>query len=110
MLKRTIDKFRSDDADLKTERTLLAIIFSFVIGLVLALINGMDLASALWGAFVFSLLTGAVVAVLAWAVDTAKQKGYPGLLGFLAVLFLNVFGILLLLLLPRKKNAGGTSD
>lgn len=105
MLKRTIDKFRSGDANLKTERTLLAIVLSFVIGLPLALINGMDLLSALWGAFVFSLLTGAVVAVLAWAVYMAKQKGYPGILGFLAVLILNIFGILLLLLLPRRGTA-----
>lgn len=105
MLKRTYRKFIADDANLKTERTILAVLITFVVGLPLALINGLDFISAMRGAFLMALLTGAIVAVLAWSVDTAKQKGYSGSLGFFAILFLNIFGILLLLCLPvRREN------
>lgn len=103
MIKRSFYKLVSDDENLKTERTILAVLITFVVGMIIALNNGLGLFSAVKGAFIMSLLTGAVVAVLAWGVDIAKQKGYSGTLGFISVLLLNVFGILLLLWLSPKK-------
>jgi SNF family Na+-dependent transporter len=103
MIKRTFYKLVSDNDNLKTERTILTVLITFVVGLVIALNNGLGLFSAVRGAFIISVLTGAIVAVLAWGVDIAKQKGYSGTLGFISILLLNVFGILLLLLLPPKK-------
>ena len=105
MIKRTFYKLISDDKNLKTERTILAILITFVVRLVIALNNGLGLFGAVRGAFIMSLLTGAIVAVLAWGVDIAKQKGYSGTLGFFSILLLNLFGILLLLWLPSKKQS-----
>ena len=93
-----------DEPGLRTERTLLAILASLVVGLVIALINGMDVFSAIKSALIFSLLTGALVAVLGWAVDYAREKGYNTWLAIFLVLFLNIFGILILLLLPDRSS------
>ncbi len=102
MLRKIFQKLMSDSNNLMFERTILAIPASFVVGLLAALINGLDLFTAARNAFFFSLLTGIIVFFLAWGVDTARQKGYSGLLGFMAVFILNIFGILLLILLPSR--------
>lgn len=102
MFRKIFQKLVSDSNNLMFERTFLAIPASFVVGLVAALINGLDFLTAARNAFFFSLITGIIVLFLAWGVDTARQKGYPGLLGFLAVFILNVFGVLLLILLPAR--------
>lgn len=96
------NRLSGDQPGLRTERILLAVLASLVVGLVISLINGMDILSAIKGALIFSVFTGAVVAVLSWAVDYAREKGYSTWLAIFLVLFLNVFGILILLLLPDR--------
>jgi hypothetical protein len=105
MMSQLQQRVSGEEPSLRSERTLLAILASFVVGLVIALINGMDVLSAIKSALIFSLLTGAVVAVLAWAVDYAREKGYSTLLAIFLVLVLNVVGILILLLLPDRRPA-----
>jgi vacuolar-type H+-ATPase subunit I/STV1 len=83
----------------------LALILGFIIGVVFPLANGEDLLSALGRGFLFSVFLGAIVAVLSWSMDIAEEKGYPGWLGFALVIFLNIIGIIILVLLPSAKPA-----
>ena len=102
-------RLTSDAPGLRTERTLLAVLASLVVGLVLSFANGMDILSAIKSALIFSVFTGAVVAILGWAVDIAREKGYSTFLAIFLVLVLNVFGIAILLFLPdRRPGTQGT--
>ena len=87
---------------MRNERTLLAVLASLVVGLVISLLNGMDVFSAIKSALIFAVFTGAIVAILGWAVDFAREKGYGTWLAIFLVLVLNVFGIVILLLLPDR--------
>lgn len=81
-----------------------ALIMGFVLGSVISFYNGQDFASSLMAGLWFSLIVGVIVSILAWAVETAKQKGYSALTGFILVLVLNILGIVILLLLPTKTS------
>src|SRR5262245_17716440 len=78
----------------------LALCLAFVIAVPLAISNGRDWVSALQAGGGFALIVGAIVAILSLGMDIALEKGYPGWLGFVLVLFLNVFGLIILALLP----------
>jgi len=83
-------------------RIVLALIVSFLLGIVFSLFNGQDLLSSLQAGFIFALITIIIVAILSWGIDIAVNKGYPSWIGFLLVLILNVLGLLILAVLPNK--------
>ena len=99
-----VGKFSNGSENLMVKRTVIAILASLLIGLLLALFNGLDLISAVKAALIFSVITGAIVAMLSWAVEIAREKGYSAVIAFLAVIILNIFGILLLLALPSTRK------
>lgn len=80
----------------------LAGVLSFLLSLGVALANGQNLLAALQAGLVIALLTGAIVAILSWGMDMAVAKGYPGWLGFLLALCLNILGLIVLALLPDR--------
>ena len=83
-------------------RIFIGFIFSFLLGFAISLLNGQGLASAFQAGFFLAVLVGIIVAMLSWGIDIAVKKGYPDWVGFFVVLFLNVFGLLLLAVLPNK--------
>jgi hypothetical protein len=84
-------------------RIVLALVIAFPAGVVISLFNGRDFLSSIQSAFLFSIFTAAIAAFLSWGIDIAESKGYPGWLGFLLVLFLNILGLaILLIILPSK--------
>lgn len=85
------------------QRILTSLVLGFITGFVFSLLNSRDVQTSLISALIFSLLVAAIVAVLSWAVDTAQGKGYPGWVGFLLVLCLNIVGVLILWLLPERR-------
>ena len=86
-------------------RIVLAFVISFLAGLVLALLNGRDLLASLQSALFFAIIATAIVAILTWGMDIAVKKGYPAWVGFLLALFLNIFGLAILAVLPTKTTA-----
>ena len=86
-------------------RIFLALVISFLAGLVLALLNGRDLLLSLESALSFAIIATAIVAILTWGMDIAVKKGYPAWVGFLLALFLNIFGLAILAVLPTKTTA-----
>ena len=85
-------------------RIVLAFVISFLAGLVLALLNGRDLLASLQSAMFFAIIATAIVAILTWGMDIAVKKGYPAWVGFLLALFLNIFGLAILAVLPTKNT------
>ena len=83
-------------------RILLALVISFLAGLLLAFFNGRDLLSSLQSALFFAVIATSIVAILSWGMDIAVKKGYPAWLGFLLAFFLNIFGLAILAILPHK--------
>ncbi len=83
-------------------RISIALVVSFVLGLAISLFNGRNPILALQAGLVFAVLVGILVGLLSWGMEIASKKGYPDWAGFLAVLFLNVPGLLLLVILPSK--------
>jgi len=81
-------------------RTGLAFVLGLSIGTFISFVNGRDFVSALQAGFGFAVLVGFIVAVLSCGMDIAVEKGYPGWLGFLLVLCLNIVGLVILALLP----------
>ena len=86
-------------------RIFLALVISFLAGLVLALLNGRDLLLSLQSALFFAIIATTIVAILSWGMDIAAKKGYPAWVGFLLALFLNIFGLAILAVLPTKTTA-----
>jgi hypothetical protein len=86
-------------------RTGLAVVLGLSIGTFVSFVNGRDFVSALQAGFGFALLVGFIVAVLSCGMDVAVEKGYPGWLGFLLVLCLNIVGLIILALLPAHTPA-----
>jgi uncharacterized membrane protein len=84
---------------------LLALVLGFFVGMGVSLANGKDLLFALQRGVIFALLVGVIVAILSWGVDTADEKGYPSWLGFLLVFCFNIFGLIILALLPSHTRA-----
>lgn len=80
----------------------LALVLGLLIGAVTSFVNGRDPVSAMQTGLGFALLVAVVVAILSWGMDMALEKGYPGWLGFLLALFLNIAGLVILALLPSR--------
>lgn len=89
--------------DLTRRRTLISLVLGLTIGFLVSILNGRDVQTSLLSALVYGLLIAVIVAVLSWSVEYAQRKGYPGWVGFLLVLFLNVVGLLILFLLPERR-------
>jgi hypothetical protein len=83
-------------------RIVLAFVISFILTVVLAYLNGRGLLTALQSGFGFAILTTFLVAILSWGIDLAERKGFPGWAGFLLALIFNVFGLLILIILPGR--------
>ena len=86
-------------------RIFLAFVISFPLSVVISLLNGQGLVLSLQSGFVFSIIVTFIVSILSWGIDIAVKKGYPKWTGFLLALILNVFGLVLLAILPNKKLA-----
>jgi hypothetical protein len=89
--------------NLTGRRTFISLILGFSIGFLFSIRNGRDLQTSLLSALVFGLLVAVVVVVLSWSIEYAQRKGYPGWMGFVLVLCLNVIGVLILILLPERR-------
>jgi hypothetical protein len=83
-------------------RIVMAFVISFTLTVVLACVNGQTLLAALQSAFGFAILTTFLVTMLSWGIELAERKGFPGWAGFLLVLIFNVFGLLILIILPAR--------
>jgi len=83
-------------------RIFIGFIVSFLLGFVISLLNGRSLSSAFQAGLIFTVLVGIIVAMLSWGIDIAAKKGYPAWIGFFLVLFLNIFGLLILAALPNR--------
>ncbi len=86
-------------------RIFLAFVISFPLSVVISLSNRQGLVLSLQSGFVFSIIVTFIVSILSWGIDIAVKKGYPRWAGFLLVLIFNVFGLVLLAILPNKKLA-----
>ena len=84
------------------KRIMAALIISFPTAIVFSMFNGRDFPSAIQAGFIFAPAVAIVVAILSWGMDIAVKKGYPGWAGFLLALILNIFGLLILAVLPDK--------
>jgi hypothetical protein len=80
----------------------LAFTLGLFIGINIAMSNGANLQTAITEGLIFSLIISAVVALISWGLKLTTEKGYPVWVGFVLVLFLNIIGILILLLLPNR--------
>ena len=85
-------------------RIFIAFFVSLILGFSISLLNGRSQAPALQSGFFFAVLVAIIVAMLSWGIDIAVKKGYPDWVGFFVVLILNVFGLLLLAILPNKST------
>ena len=83
-------------------RIILSFVISFILGVVFSLSNGRDLLSSLQSAFIFAIIVATLVAMLSWGIDIAVKKGYSNWVGFLLVLILNILGLAILVVLPKK--------
>jgi len=96
---------------MKTSRTqpvksIIRIVFAFILGFLVAAFfsfsNGRDLPSSLQAGFFLAIISAAIVAILSWGIEIAVKKGYPGWVGFLLALILNIVGLVVLAVLPRR--------
>ena len=85
-------------------RIVLSLCLAFVIAVPVSLLNGRDWVSALQAGLGFAVLVGTIVAILSWGMDIAIEKGYPAWFGFILALILNVFGLIILALLPTHAS------
>jgi hypothetical protein len=83
----------------------MAMLLGFVIAVAVSLLNGGDLLGSVLSGLVLAVIVGVIVAVLSWAVDTARTKGYGAWVGVLLVILLNLVGVVLLLLLPARQGS-----
>ena len=90
-------------------RIFIAFIVSLILGFSISLLNGHSQVSALQSGCFFAVLVAIIVAMLSWGIDIAAKKGYPDWVGFFVVLILNVFGLLLLAILPNKSTHNDTN-
>ena len=82
------------------QRLGLAFTLGLLIGINISISNGANLLTAIRDGFIFSLIITSIVALISWGLNLSKEKGYPIWVGFVLVLFLNIIGIIILLLLP----------
>ncbi len=80
----------------------LAFLLGFVIGMIATLYNGLTLTNALTNSLIFALVVLYAALVSLWGASLAINKGYAEWLGFLLGLLLNLIGIVILYILPRR--------
>ena len=80
------------------------LVAGFLLGLIVSFANGLSVVQAAGRGIAFALVVGLIVWLLSWAVDTAVRKGYSPWLGVLAVIALNLVGIVVLLWLPSRTH------
>lgn len=80
----------------------LAFLLGFGIGMIATLYNGLSLTSALTNSLIFALVVLYAALISLWGMSLAIHKGYAEWLGFLLGLVLNLIGILILYILPRR--------
>ena len=85
-------------------RILSSLALALAVGYVVSLANGLEFARAIVNGVILAVFVGTFVAVLSWSVEISEQKGYSACAGVLAVLILNILGVLVLLLLPPKSK------
>lgn len=85
-------------------KTLLAFLLGWTSGMIACLVNQLPLGDVLLRSLSFGILVAAIVALLAWASETAEQKGYPSWLGFWLVAILNILGMFIVWLLPDRET------
>jgi hypothetical protein len=85
---------------------LVALLFGFVLVFVLAVASGQGVVASLYGGLMLTAAAGVLAAPLVWAADVARDKGYGAWLGLLLFLVLNFLGLLLLWLLPSRRERG----
>ena len=83
-------------------RIVLAFVISFLVAVFFSYSNGRDLPISLQMGFFLAIVTATLVAILSWGIEIAVMKGYPGWWGFLLALIFNIFGIVVLAILPNK--------
>jgi hypothetical protein len=91
------------------KRIVLTLVLGFLSGIVSSLYNGRNLSSVLQAGCIFAVIVTIVVALLSWGMDIAKNKGYPGWVGFVLVFIFNVFGLFILAILPNKAASNNNS-
>jgi len=75
-----------------------------LIGINISTSNGANLPTAIRDGFIFSLIITFIVALITWGMNLTKEKGYPIWVGFVLALFLNIIGIIILLLMPIREK------
>lgn len=85
------------------KRTLVAVLLGFAAAFAISILNGFTFALALYSAALLAVIAGVIVGVLSWAIEYAVGKGYPGWLGPVLVIFLNIVGVIILVLLPTRR-------
>lgn len=78
--------------------TFLVLLAAFVI----TLANRQNVALALQNAFVFAGVVGLLMVLLHIGASIAERKSYPTWLGVVLTLFLNIIGLMILLVLPDR--------
>jgi hypothetical protein len=86
------------------KRIALAFSLGLFVGINTALSNGFSLTIAVRDGLIFSVVVSIYVAIISWGIGIAEEKGYPVRGIFFLLLFLNVIGIVILLLLPNRKE------
>ncbi|MFU8773325.1 MAG: hypothetical protein ACNA8H_13015 [Anaerolineales bacterium] len=84
------------------QRTLAGVALGFIIAFVVSLLTGQNFIQSIYSAIFIAVIVGVLVAVLSWAIEYAQKKGYPGWLGFVLVLMLNILGVFILIILPDR--------
>lgn len=83
-------------------RITLSLIISLVLGVVISLLNGRDPLSSLQSGFIFAIMVATIVAMISWGIEIAVKKGYSEWIGFLLVFVLNLLGLVILAVLPKR--------
>ncbi len=91
-------------------RITFAFVLSFLLGVVISLSNGRGFLLSLQAGLVFAVFAALIIGVLSWGIEIATRKGYSDWVGLLFVLFLNVLGLVLLVILPIKSTTSNRTS
>jgi len=84
------------------QRIGLAFTLGIFIGTNISTSNGLPLPTAIRNGLIFAIIITIIVALITWGSTISKDKGYPYWFSFMLVLFLNIIGIIILVLLPVR--------
>lgn len=86
------------------KRIALAFSLGIYVGISTALSNGASLNIAVRDGLIFSVIISVYVAIVSWGIKIAEDKGYPVRGAFFLVLLTNIIGIIILKILPIRKE------